>query len=60
MTDDEMQRLAAMIADKVCQRASDEIKLICLWFIYVVIAFWFIKMAIAFWKFWWIDEERSA
>ena len=60
MTDAEMQRLGQIVADEVCRRAADQIELICLRFLYVVIAFWIVKMAIAFWKLWSIDEERSA
>lgn len=50
MTDDEMQRMAAMITDEVCQRATDEIKLICIRFIFVVIAFWIARVAFLFWQ----------
>ena len=48
MTDAEMQRLGQIVADEVCQRASDEIKLICLRCLYVVIAFWIVKIAFLF------------
>lgn len=48
MTDDEMQRLGQIVADEVCRRASDEIKLICLRFLCVVIVFWIAKIAFLF------------
>ena len=50
MTDAEMQRLGQIVADGVCQRASDEIKLICLRFLCVVIVFWIAKIAFLFWQ----------
>jgi hypothetical protein len=54
MTDAEMQRLAAMITDEVCQRADEQIETLCYNAIYVVIAFWvtiFIaRVAFLFWQ----------
>ena len=48
MTDAEMQRLGQIVADEVCQRASDEIETICVRTFVVLIAFWVAKIAFLF------------